>query len=382
MKNMKLLFFQWDSFMNHGIEKALQELGRPYDIYFYKFTDWEKDDSFLERFDKLLREKEYNIVLSVNYSPLISEVCQSLKRLYISWVYDSPIHIRNSDSLYNSYNRAYFFDRGQVNEYRLRGIDARHLPLAVDAEVFETTRKKIKRNYEADVSMVGKMYQTEYKDCIAPLDEYHRGYLEGIIKVQSRIYGSYLLPELVTEDFVKRINADYQKKLKGQFQIDIRELEFLLACEITGRERYLALALLSKYYNVHLYSSDKEEQLTNVVYKGYADYYSEMPNVFMNSRINLNISLKAIRTGIPLRVIDVMGCGGFVLSNYQEEMPEYFELGKECMIYEDMNDLFEKADYYLRHPEERERIAEAGLERVKKDFTFKSRIETMLKDCQ
>ena len=82
-----------------------------------------------------------------------------------------------------------------------------------------------------------------------------------------------------------------------------------------------------------------------------------MPLVFSQSKINLNISLKTIKTGIPLRVADVMGCGGFVLSNYQQELEEYFVIGEECVVYENLQDMFLKAQYYLEHEEERKRIA-------------------------
>ena len=129
----------------------------------------------------------------------------------------------------------------------------------------------------------------------------------------------------------------------------------------TGRERYLALALLSGHFHVDLFSTDKDQRLENVHYRGYADYYRQMPLVFSQSRINLNISLKTILTGIPLRVIDVLGCGGFLISNYQEEMQEYLDIGKECVVYENIEDLFLKAQYYLTHEEERKSIALAGV---------------------
>ena len=45
---MKILFFQWHSFMNQGIEGALKRLTIDYDIFFYQFADWETDDRFLE----------------------------------------------------------------------------------------------------------------------------------------------------------------------------------------------------------------------------------------------------------------------------------------------------------------------------------------------
>ena len=119
----------------------------------------------------------------------------------------------------------------------------------------------------------------------------------------------------------------------------------MLACETTGRERYMALALLSAHYPVDLYSTDVDKRLEKVRYRGYADYYSQMPLAFSQSKINLNISLKTIRTGIPLRVIDVLGCGGFMLSNYQEELFEYFNIGEELVVYENIEDLFYKAKY-------------------------------------
>ena len=40
----RILYFQWHSFMNAGMERALQKLEIDYDTFFYTFTDWEKDE--------------------------------------------------------------------------------------------------------------------------------------------------------------------------------------------------------------------------------------------------------------------------------------------------------------------------------------------------
>ena len=134
----RILYFQWHSFMNAGMERALQKLEIAYDTFFYTFTDWEKDEEFCCRFEKKLISEKYEKVLSVNYSPLISRVCEDHQVPYISWVYDCPIHIREHETLYNSCNTIYFFDRMQAETYQKQGINARHLPLAVDSEVFRT----------------------------------------------------------------------------------------------------------------------------------------------------------------------------------------------------------------------------------------------------
>lgn len=367
--------------MNEGMKRALRRLEIPYDVFFYplQLRDWEKNDDFQEKLDQRLAGGEYDAVLSVNFTPLISDVCGQRDVLYYSWIYDSPVHIRDLDTMRQPCNRIYDFDRGQVLEYRRQGIDVRHMPLAVDTDVFEKAiAASDAQKYSGDISFVGSLYQTEYPNFRALLSEYLRGYLDGIINAQMKVYGGYLIPELITDDLLARVNEEYAKAATDGYRMRKRVLETMLATEATGRERCLSLSLLSSHFSVNLYSGSKGERLNKVRACGYADYDSEMPAIFANSKINLNISLKCIRTGIPLRAIDILGCGGFLLSNYQEEMAEFLAPGEDCVLYESTEDLYEKAAYYLSHEEERKRIAAAGLERAKRDFTFDDRLRRML----
>lgn len=374
---MRILFYQWHSFMNEGVERAFNQLGVKYDTFFFQQTDWETDTGIVSLLEKKLKEKEYDIVVSVNYAPLVSMVCQREQILYVSWVYDAPIHIRNLESMKNSCNRIFFFDRIQAEGYASCGIAAYHMPLAADVETFQ--QYKSKEQYRTDISLVGKLYQTEYNYYLGPLDIYLRGYLDGIIQAQMKVYGGYFLGDLLDDLLLKKMNKIYHKASDGTVSVSREELEFMMACEITGRERYIALSLLSNHHDVKLYSTDKDTRLENVEYMGYADYYKQMPEVFKSSKINLNISLKIIQSGIPLRVFDVLGCGGFLLTNFQAEMPEYFSLGDDFAVYESIEDLYAKADFYLRNESERNRVARHGYETVQKYYTFKQQIEKILK---
>jgi len=362
--------------MNKGVEKAFAQLGIQYDVLYYVQTDWEKDTGLGKLLEKKLKEKEYEFVFSINFAPVVSQVCQEKQILYVSWVYDAPIHIRDLKPLSNSYNRIFFFDRMQAEQHKKNGVNAYHMPLAGDVDVFGG----VGRGYQTDVSLVGKLYQTEYGYYSTPLTEHQRGYLDGILNAQMKVYGGYFLDEMLDEKLLRGLNEQYLKASDGKVTILKEELEFMMASEITGRERYLALALLSNHYDVQVYSNDKDERLQNVKFMGYADYYTKMPDVFKQSKVNLNISLKIIKSGIPLRVFDVLASGGFLLSNFQTEMPEYFALGEDFVIYESIEDLYAKVDYYLKHDTEREAIARHGLETVKKYYTFKQQMEKIFKE--
>ena len=98
-----------------------------------------------------------------------------------------------------------------------------------------------------------------------------------------------------------------------------------------------------------------------------------MPKVFYLSKINLNITSRSIESGVPQRVWDILAVGGFCLTNYQPELEDYFEIGKDLEVYHNTEELVEKVDYYLKHEEQRVRIAMNGYQKVKNCHTYYNR---------
>lgn len=373
----KILFYQWYSFMNPGIEKAFKQLEIQYDILYYQQTDWEEDAIFEEKIEKQIQDNVYDAVFSVNFAPVISKVCQHRGIRYISWVYDSPMHIRNIEVMKNSCNEIYMFDWGQVQEYKKLGVNMEHLPLAVDSEIFNLPMNdEIIKKYSAQISLVGKMYTTDYPKYTSPLSTETKKLLNDMISSQRDVYNDCFIPELLTDELLQKINAEYAKA-GLDFYIEKRELEYMMLCETTSRERTVILSLLSKHFDTHLYTTEKLG-IDNLKVHGPVDYYKQMPYIFKLSDINLNISLKSIRTGIPLRCVDVLGCGGFLLSNYQEEIVQYLEVGKDCEVYGSFEEMYEKAAFYTKHEELRKQIARNGFMKAQEIFTFRNRIEQMI----
>ena len=103
-----------------------------------------------------------------------------------------------------------------------------------------------------------------------------------------------------------------------------------------------------------------------------------MPYVFAISKINLNITLKSIQSGIPLRAMDIMGAGGFLLTNFQADFLDYFTPEEDFVYYNDTEDLLNKIEYYLSHDKERKEIAENGHRKVKENHSFEICFRKML----
>jgi len=80
------------------------------------------------------------------------------------------------------------------------------------------------------------------------------------------------------------------------------------------------------------------------------------------------------------RVYETIGRGGFMIHPYIKGLEEEFVDGETIVFYEfgNFEQLKEKIDYYLEHPEEREKIRMAGHEFVKNNATYTQRLKSML----
>lgn len=84
-------------------------------------------------------------------------------------------------------------------------------------------------------------------------------------------------------------------------------------------------------------------------YSGHADHFTLMPKIFQLSRINLNVSRSFVEYGPPMRVFDVLSCGGFLVTNDKQDLHRLFVDGEDLVVFRDTQDLLDICDYYLEH---------------------------------
>lgn len=378
----KMLVFQWNSVGHNVNVRALRSFGFECHTIQVPYDRNQFDEDCLEQLNCHLDRNSFDVVFSLNCIGMVAEACYVHNIPYIAWCYDSPSFVGAQWYLKYPTTHVFLFDSDDARHYREAGIkQAHYMPLAVNLEYFNTIKstEADRRKYKADISFVGSLYESNLPKAMNYLTDYQKGYLNALMDTQLDIYGcslfdSILSPKLMewlsTPEFNKLLNIEWEKDKENEEVVSAGRLKIALNKQTTNKERLLLLNLFAKYYKVNLYSYKSSEALKNLNFCGTVDYYTEMPKVFQNSRINLNASLRSIVNGIPLRCLDIMGCHGLLLTNYQKDFDDHFEDEKNLLFFTCAEEALEKAKFYLEHEDLRVKIAEAGYETVKQYYDY------------
>lgn len=380
---MKILFYDMGSYTYNDFIYYLKKAGHTCKTVYYHFPDKFHDDFFCGRFSQYLSQDKYDVVISVNFFPLVAGICNEYHIKYISWCYDSPLEERLENYFSYETNYIFLFDQMEVLRYQNTGYTRIfHLPLAINTKRLDSLTFSSEQitSHTSDVSFVGHLYESPLETLLYSADDYIKGYIEGILQAQLRLYGCYILDELITDDLLNVVNASFKKIGQNSLTLNHRGLSYAIATEITHLERSFLLETFNELFDTRFYTT-KPCNLSNVKICGPVKYMDEMPCVFRYSKLNLNPTLKCIQSGIPLRALDIMGAKGVLLSNYQPELADYFEDEKDCIMYTSMEDAVAKADFYLKHDNLREQITVNGYQKVKEHFSYPERIRELFTVC-
>lgn len=384
---MTVLIYRYGNICEPDVIMTLQALGIEVSEICEEITDKKLTASRrVELIDKELQTIRPLFVFSINFFPAIAEICYIYKLPYFCWTVDSPVLELFSQSIQRETNRIFLFDRAQYEYFHRFNPDCIfYLPLAAAADRFDrvTAEKSMKNSYGGDISFVGSLYSEKNPMRKLALPEYEKGFVDGVTEASLKVYGYNFVEEVLTESCIAAIKscaADFYTCEKAVADSDrYVAAHSYIGYQIAETERIRTLNRLAEHFNVELYTQSDTSLLQGVHVHGGVQSLTEMPLVFRNSRINLNMTIKPIQTGIPLRVFDIMGCGGFCMTNYQAEIPEYFTIGTDLETYGSMEELEEKCAFYLQHEELRAQIARNGYEKVKAGHGYRDRIAAMLK---
>lgn len=388
-KQITVLYVQTIEISLLDIPRALDELG--YTVYKaalgVRAQGFEKEAC--ERIISTIDALKIQCAISYDFSESISQACFETGIPYISWVYDAP-----QQELYTPYaqhpcNYIFVFDRMQQKRLQEIGIqNVYHMPLAIHAGKIEMALKKsekAQRGYTGEIAFVGQLYRMEnletlYENADSDVKEALKNNMEACFlkwDENTRMHG------IMNEACVQYFSDIDKHKISKQFPYITEQFYYeaaVLSRLLAHRERVHILNSLAEKYDVKFYTFDSNvKSLSNKVkvMEG-AKYDFEVSNIYHTSKINLNITLHCIETGASQRVFDVMAAGGFLLSNYQQELAELFVPGEEIVLYHNMEELEYYVEYYLSHEKEREQIAKRGQQKVIRLHDFHDKIQKVM----
>lgn len=337
-----------------------------------------------------------DFVFSMAYFEYILELCNTKKVKYVSWIFDNPANDIYSKSTLNKHNYIFFFDKSQYDEFKtyeeFKTNDTAHiyyLPLSANVDRLD----KILINnddiakYSAEVSFVGRLYENNKYNEFKSIPGYIQGYVDALIEAQLNFSGYNFIKDSISVKFIemfkKLVNIDEEINIKNQQQFIA---QYYLDRKCTEIERKRTLNDITTYANLTIFSDVNLDSIPNAIKKESIEPVNTVPKVYKLSKINLNITLKSIIEGLPLRIFDVMGSGGFLITNYQRCIEEHFDIGKDIVVYHSLEDLKDKILYYLEHEDERKEIAYNGYMKVRNNHSMINKLdyitEQVMKDEQ
>ncbi len=381
---MKILLYHWKAYSTRFLQEHLKRLG-------FEVGNWfdngviEETAEAMQKLEEELK-KGYDAVISYNYFRTIAIACHGRGTPYFAWTQDAPLLALFDNSTYYDTNFFFCFDYEQYEGMKKRGIKkAFYCPLATDVETMDkvvgTCGKKDYSKYYAKSSFVGSLYsERDMLSRLEGLPDYIKGYFDGIIETQLLLPDVRFSQTQVPVDVMQMIRSILVFTQTEESKVCYEELiDNLIDRQVTVLERRRMIDLLSKKVDFKLYTTSDTSRYPDVNNMGPVDYYTEMPKVFFCSDVNMNVTLRSIRSGIPLRILDVIASNGFLLTNAQPELFWFFEEGESIATFRSLEEMSDKLDYYLRHDEERKKIIQKGRRIIEKQFDFSGRLPEMFK---
>jgi spore maturation protein CgeB len=117
-----------------------------------------------------------------------------------------------------------------------------------------------------------------------------------------------------------------------------------------------------------------------VVYEGFAGHDRQLTDIYRRGRIHVDVNRLYQLDIVPMRVFDILACGGFLIAEHSPALEQLFRVGVEVESWKTVPELVAKVQHFKSNPEAAHRIAQAGLVAVRERHSISARVGAMLVD--
>jgi spore maturation protein CgeB len=149
-----------------------------------------------------------------------------------------------------------------------------------------------------------------------------------------------------------------------------------------GTLHYWRAALLKPFpdYDLKIWGPDPPSYIDSALRKKYTNHYvtrEGTSKALQAAKVVINTVGYWEIEGVNCTLFVAAGCGAFQIAECKPALPELFEPEREIVTYRTGQELKEKVDYYLAHPEERAEISERSYARAQREHTYELRLKRM-----
>ncbi|HEX9024382.1 MAG TPA: glycosyltransferase [Geobacteraceae bacterium] len=334
---------------------------------------------FIKRLLSLLVEARPDFLMAVNHLGFDQEgkltgLLTDLKLPFCSWYVDSPTYILygGADNL-SPYCTIFCWERSYLQPVERMGFHAPvFLPLATDPDVFSLAAGNGSNGFSSPIGFVGDSMETARKKWDKKLPNLVREKLAAIPAGEMEIDRK--------REILDHFPVLAEHAARGKDGVD---MEAALIWKATQAYR-LGLVRSLLPLGLVIYGDPGWRRLLDGkgCLRPQVDYFAELPQVYRGTDVNINCTSFQMKTAVNQRVFDVPACGGFLLSDHQEDMERFFDVGREAICYRSKEEAVSLAAHYLENWEERKRVAEAARRRVLAEHTYERRMGDLVAEMR
>jgi len=336
-------------------------------------------EEFIEKLLTAVVVHKPDMLFTVNHlgfdrDGLLTELLEAIEMPVVSWFVDSPAyilldHTRNATPLAITpiWERAY---ESFLKQFGFQHTF--HLPLAGDPAFL---RRESSNIHKYRISFAGDSMT---------------GAVAKWSGMCATVSGSSRLIE-------KAAGELYHDRCCNPLEI-ARELSYNLGIELSNLSKEMELTLLSAIvleatrlyrremvnsldgFKLDIFGDEGWSDYTppNAELHGRIDYYTELPDLYGSTAVNLNNTSLQMPTALNQRVFDAPLAGGFLLTDNQEDLEIIFNIPRETATFSSPEELHEKIAFYLAHDSLRESVINSAREKIVTEHLYAHRIAKII----
>lgn len=293
----------------------------------------------------------------------------------------------NPDILFTSLNQYIFnfLDLQLLNSQRKSGMKV-FVNVPFWTSPFNSKRVNETSSLKDNVEWVNLIKSNEYGDVYFNSAERYDERMSGFEKETG--YKHHTIPLAADKlaifpDFSEKFKADisyigtYLPEKREFIQTQVFPLKKQYSLKLYGQDWTLYDRLLGftskvgKYFNLPIIKDLQKPKLE----------IDDERKIYTSSNISINIHedyQKKLGGDCNERTFKIPLAGGFEITDDVRCIREYFIDNEEIIIAKNKADWFEKIDYYMKNPDKKQKIIDAGRKKVLNEHTYHNRVQKLI----